>query len=204
MSDLAKPTADLLGLIPQPHVVLEPVFNGAGEIVDFTFAAANPAACEINHVPLAELVGASLLSLHPNVVGTGLFAKYVEAIRHSRGFTLVDWGYPQEALGGRWRYYDVHAIPAQGRVSQTWTDVTDRHEALERLAESERRYRLVAENASEVVFQGSNDGILQWLSPQTRDIVQDMYIRKVEKKDGQLWNIEFDAIKQMKDPAKSK
>ena len=42
------------------------------------------------------------------------------------------------------------------------------------------------------------------LDAQTRDIVQDMYIRKVEKKDGQLWNIEFDAIKQMKDPAKSK
>ena len=38
----------------------------------------------------------------------------------------------------------------------------------------------------------------------TRDIVQDMYIRKVEKKDGQLWNIEFDVIKQMKDPGKSK
>jgi branched-chain amino acid transport system substrate-binding protein len=43
-----------------------------------------------------------------------------------------------------------------------------------------------------------------FIDAQTRDIVQDMYIRKVEKKDGQLWNIEFDAIKQMKDPAKSK
>jgi branched-chain amino acid transport system substrate-binding protein len=42
------------------------------------------------------------------------------------------------------------------------------------------------------------------IDAQTRDIVQDMYIRKVEKKDGQLWNIEFDAVKQMKDPGKSK
>jgi branched-chain amino acid transport system substrate-binding protein len=42
------------------------------------------------------------------------------------------------------------------------------------------------------------------IDAQTRDIVQDMYIRKVEKKDGQLWNIEFDAIKQMKDPGKEK
>ena len=42
------------------------------------------------------------------------------------------------------------------------------------------------------------------IDAQTRDIVQDMYIRKVEKKDGQLWNIEFDAIKQMKDPGKDK
>ncbi|MBK7059712.1 MAG: ABC transporter substrate-binding protein [Rubrivivax sp.] len=42
------------------------------------------------------------------------------------------------------------------------------------------------------------------IDAQTRDIVQDIYIRKVEKKNGQLWNIEFDSIKQMKDPGKSK
>jgi len=42
------------------------------------------------------------------------------------------------------------------------------------------------------------------IDAQTRDIVQDMYIRKVEKKDGQLWNVEFDAVKAMKDPGKQK
>ena len=39
------------------------------------------------------------------------------------------------------------------------------------------------------------------IDAQTRDIVQDMYIRKVEKVDGELYNVEFDAIKAMKDPA---
>ena len=43
-----------------------------------------------------------------------------------------------------------------------------------------------------------------YIDAQTRDIVLDMYIRKVEKVNGQLWNVEFDAIKQMKDPGKSK
>ena len=42
------------------------------------------------------------------------------------------------------------------------------------------------------------------IDAQTRDVVHDMYIRKVERKDGQLWNVEFDAVKQMKDPGKSK
>ncbi|MBX3644364.1 MAG: ABC transporter substrate-binding protein [Rubrivivax sp.] len=51
-------------------------------------------------------------------------------------------------------------------------------------------------------FESPRGNIL--IDAQTRDIVQDMYIRKVEKKDGQLWNIEFDVIKQMKDPGKSK
>ena len=40
------------------------------------------------------------------------------------------------------------------------------------------------------------------IDAQTRDIVQDVYLRKVEKKDGQLYNVEFDVIKAVKDPGK--
>ena len=43
-----------------------------------------------------------------------------------------------------------------------------------------------------------------FIDAQTREIVQDLYIRKTERRDGQLWNIEFDAIKAMKDPGKTK
>jgi branched-chain amino acid transport system substrate-binding protein len=52
------------------------------------------------------------------------------------------------------------------------------------------------------IFESPRGPVL--IDAQTRDIVQDMYIRKVERRDGQLWNIEFDAIKQMKDPGKTK
>jgi branched-chain amino acid transport system substrate-binding protein len=43
-----------------------------------------------------------------------------------------------------------------------------------------------------------------YIDAQTRDVVQNVYIRKVEKKDGQLYNVEFDTIKDVKDPGKSK
>jgi len=43
-----------------------------------------------------------------------------------------------------------------------------------------------------------------YIDAQTREVVHDMYIRKVEKRDGQLWNIEFDSIKALKDPGKTK
>jgi branched-chain amino acid transport system substrate-binding protein len=39
---------------------------------------------------------------------------------------------------------------------------------------------------------------------QSRDIVQDIYIRRVERVNGQLWNVEFDAQKAVKDPGKLK
>ena len=43
-----------------------------------------------------------------------------------------------------------------------------------------------------------------FIDAQTRDVVQDIYLRKVEKKDGQLFNVEFDVIKDVKDPGKAK
>lgn len=42
------------------------------------------------------------------------------------------------------------------------------------------------------------------IDPETRDIVQNVYIRKVEKKDGELYNIEFETFKDVKDPGKTK
>jgi len=49
---------------------------------------------------------------------------------------------------------------------------------------------------------------LAWVSPRgpisidpgTRDIVQNIYIRRCEMKDGKLWNVEFDKIENVKDP----
>jgi len=41
------------------------------------------------------------------------------------------------------------------------------------------------------------------IDPQTRDIVQNIYVRKVEKKDGELYNVEFATIPNVKDPVKA-
>ncbi|HEY1226612.1 MAG TPA: ABC transporter substrate-binding protein [Ramlibacter sp.] len=50
------------------------------------------------------------------------------------------------------------------------------------------------------VFESPRGQVL--IDAQTRDIVQDVYLRKVEKKNGQLYNVEFDVIKAVKDPGK--
>jgi branched-chain amino acid transport system substrate-binding protein len=41
------------------------------------------------------------------------------------------------------------------------------------------------------------------IDPQTRDIVQNIYVRKVERKDGELYNVEFATIPNVKDPVKA-
>ena len=64
-------------------------------------------------------------------------------------------------------------------------------------------------DASADAFMAAAKG-LKWSSPrgpveidpQTRDIVQNVYIRKVERVGGVLQNVEFDTIKAVKDPGK--
>ena len=41
------------------------------------------------------------------------------------------------------------------------------------------------------------------IDPDTRDIIQNIYIRKVEKKNGELYNVEFATFDAVKDPIKA-
>jgi branched-chain amino acid transport system substrate-binding protein len=41
------------------------------------------------------------------------------------------------------------------------------------------------------------------IDPETRDIIQDIYVRKVEHRDGELYNIEFQTFPAVKDPVKA-
>ena len=42
------------------------------------------------------------------------------------------------------------------------------------------------------------------VDPQTRDIIQNIYMRKVERVDGELYNVEFETFPNVKDPGKAK
>jgi branched-chain amino acid transport system substrate-binding protein len=78
--------------------------------------------------------------------------------------------------------------------------------------------RLIYEALKKTKGAGGGDALLEamkgqifesprgpmFIDAQTRDVVQNVYIRKVEKKDGQLYNVEFDVIKDVKDPGKAK
>ena len=41
------------------------------------------------------------------------------------------------------------------------------------------------------------------IDPETRDIIQNIYVRRVEKVNGELYNQEFAVVEQVKDPVKA-
>lgn len=57
------------------------------------------------------------------------------------------------------------------RCYGTTTDITDRKEAAQNLADSEQRYRLLAENATDLITRIRSDGVANYVSPASRQIL---------------------------------
>jgi PAS domain S-box-containing protein len=56
-------------------------------------------------------------------------------------------------------------------LSVTWRDVTDKQAAAQKLAESEEQYRLLAENASDVIMRFSPGRRFEWVSDSVTHVV---------------------------------
>ncbi|MGV8967554.1 MAG: EAL and GGDEF domain-containing protein [Cellulomonas sp.] len=148
-----------------PHVLLTAVRDESGDLVDFTYADANPAACAYNRIDYADLIGARLLDVFTGHAGTELLAAYRRVVETGAPLSLDDVRYVHEILGTE-RRYDIRAARVADGISLTWRDVTSRHAAAEALARSQEQYRVLAENASDVVLRLDPDGTFAWVSDQ--------------------------------------
>jgi len=130
----------------------DPVFtlDPLGRVID-----ANPAAAAAFGAPAEKLVGRELDTLLPrsgHLVGRGQDGTPIE-----------------ETIAGR--LYEIQPSPVSGRNGRSLGtlvmahDVTEQRQAEKELAETSRRYRLLAENASDFVAQMSPDRVITWVSP---------------------------------------
>ena len=141
----------------------------SGQVVDFTYVALNRAACEYLHRPAEELLGTRLLATLPGLSASGPVRPYVEVVEI--GQAVPDHRSPvrQRAArrGALLRRPRVRAGP--DLLSLTWSDVTERLQ-VERVVEaSEEKYRLLAENVSDVVVH-VRDGLVAWVSPSVEPV----------------------------------
>jgi len=153
-----------------PHVMLGAVRDESGRIVDFEYTDANRAACQYNGLSREDLVGSRLLDLLPGHAAAGLLEMYAHVIETGEPLALDDYVYANE-IHRQDRYFDVRAVRVDDGLSYTWRDVTARHRAEQAIAESERRFRLLADNAMDLIFTVSPDGIVQWCSPSVAGVL---------------------------------
>ena len=157
------PARVILDSLLDPHFILAPRRDGAGKITDFTIVDANVAAAEYYNLERDAMPGRRLLEFLPADNASALMAMARDA--HESGEPLVVNNYPFALeIYGQERRFDIRAVRIDDEILWTWRDVTERHLAAKRLAASEERYRLLAENSSDVVTR-IRLGTIQWISP---------------------------------------
>lgn len=157
----------ILDALFDPHLVVDAVRDGTGQVCDFVIADANAAACEGVDTPREQLVGRHLFDLAPPESAPALFDMCLNVMATGTPLALDNVPY-HYAVTGRDRLIELRATRIPGGLSVTWRDVTERQQAAADLAESEERYRLLAENSSEVVVH-SRGGVPVWVSPSLTD-----------------------------------
>jgi len=160
----------LLDSMIDPYVLLRPLREG-DRVDDLLVLDVNPAASGYLDMQPEKLLGATILGLVPDLYGrllvdalTGVATDGTPIVRD--GITVLS---PQ--FGGTPRSYDVRATRVGTDVSLTWRDVTERVMAAEALARSEQRFRLLAENSTDVVFRGSPTSQVEWVSPSVAEVL---------------------------------
>lgn len=152
-----------------PHILLDPIRDKTGCIVDFTYVDANKAACDYMGMEHSQVIGTRLLELLPGHVDSGALALYANVVDSGQPLALDNYPYDNEILGSV-TFSDIRAIQVGRALVLTWRDVTDRYAAAVALTASEEQYRLLAENSFDVVLRLS-EGVIGWVSPSVTDML---------------------------------
>lgn len=166
-----SPARESLDGLLDPWVIFDAVRDAAGAVVDFRFVDVNTAACTYFDKDRRDLIGHRLLEQLPGHAGTGLLADYAAVVDTGTPLVLDAFVYPYEFDDGAEHLYDIRAIRVGEALSLTWRDVTERVAEQRRVVETDARYQLLAENASDVVVETDADGRLRWVSPSVERVL---------------------------------
>jgi len=153
-----------------PQALLEAVRDTSDRVVDFVYRGVNRATCAYLGVQEADLLGRSALATLPNLEPSGLSGRFADCLATGVPVMIDDFAFPG-TIGNDMRRYDIRATRANPElISLTWRDVTERSLAAGRSAASQRSFRLIAENSTDVVVH-VRDGRFAWLSPSAADVL---------------------------------
>lgn len=161
--------AATLSSMLDPHVILRPVRDDTGAVVDMEYTSANDAAGRYMNRDAHDLIGRRFTELSHGMSVVTVMEWFTEVLDTGAPLSVDD--FRLERSDGAVRWLDIRAARVVDSVSFTWRDVTDRHAAVAEIAEREAAYRLLADNATDVIVRSSGRGGIEWVSPSITEML---------------------------------
>jgi PAS domain S-box-containing protein len=120
---------------PWAIVLLDPVRDARGEVLDFTLTLANARASQISQRPLDTLLGRHIYELYPHLRNVGLDTTFREVLRAGTA-SQQEVFYDGDGIHG---WYQLNVVRHGTGLLVTSNDITARKEAELRLQEETRR-----------------------------------------------------------------
>jgi diguanylate cyclase (GGDEF)-like protein/PAS domain S-box-containing protein len=146
-----------------PYVLASVMRDAEGRVVDLAYVDASPAACLALGLTSDEIVGTCVRRTLAERMAEDLIAVSASVVDGSGNLELNDQPYALDGVQTHW--FDFRVVRIEDGVCLTWRDVSEKHEAMDRLSRSEQRFRLLAENASDFVYFADAQGRASWVAP---------------------------------------
>jgi PAS domain S-box-containing protein len=119
-----------------PFVILKPVRDSAGKVVNFRFRFLNTAAAKVMRVSSLDYIGREVTEVLPRAwEDHGRFETYVEALERNEVREVER----QSEADGNNAWYHIIASPLDGDLAVWFADITQRKEQQRALIEADRR-----------------------------------------------------------------
>lgn len=168
MAAYAERLRTILDTNPDVHLVLAPVRDESGAIIDFRYEEINIAGVEYTGRPRDELIGRRLSDVLPSYLDSPFLPLEIEVMETGRPLAVDELLIPVFEVTGADTWVSMRAVRVGDSLSVVWRDVTERVREVHEIEASEEAYRLLAENVTDVVVRIRTD-LVEWVSPSLTD-----------------------------------
>jgi len=148
---------------------------------DLRYTYWNKASENLVGISAREAIGKSLYELFPDVKGTKIEELYLGALRTQRSLSFVQ----EYKLRGKDFIFEINVYPSKRGLSVFVKDLTEHRRVEEALQVSENRYRVLAENVTDIIWTMDMNLQFTFLTPSVTRVlgydVEELMAKRLEE-----------------------